>query len=399
MPVQRRIALKMDLEWLNKRHTEASAGAHRYAAEQGWEVVIDEFVAERLSTPTTKRVQYDGVIGRIDWKLARRAGALNLPVVNVWHNSPAMRKLPGVFPDFAASGRLRAEHLFSRGFRKFAALGRSDRPTRAEMAAFREAVRAGGAECISASLPMHPTRAHGAWRAAERILQTWMDTWQLPMGVFCAMDEVGRLVAQECKRRGWRVPQDVAIVAGFNDEYLCEYPHPSLTSVDMGYDRIGYEAGRLLDSLMQAKDRKARKPATPRHIILPPSRLVVRESTDFFVVEDPVVADAIAFISANSTKDIGQHDVAKAVATETRTLQARFRKALGRPIAATIRLLRLERAKRELLEGDRLTKSIAKSSGFGTAANMNNCFLAELGITPTEFRRQRQVRPDKPSQA
>jgi LacI family transcriptional regulator len=164
----------------------------------------------------------------------------------------------------------------------------------------------------------------------------------------------------------------------------------------MGYERIGYEAGRLLDSLMQAKDRKKKPPDKPPHVFVPPSHVDVRESTDFFVVEDPVVADAIAFIAANSTKAIGQDDVAKAVSTETRTLQSRFRKALGKPIAATIRLLRLERAKRELLEGDRPTKAIARSSGFGTAANMNNCFLKELGMTPTEFRRQRKVRPGKP---
>jgi LacI family transcriptional regulator len=45
-----------------------------------------------------------------------------------------------------------------------------------------------------------------------------------------------------CRQQGWRVPHDVAIIAGMNEESLCEHPRPSLTSVELGYDRIGYEA-------------------------------------------------------------------------------------------------------------------------------------------------------------
>jgi hypothetical protein len=36
----------------------------------------------------------------------------------------------------------------------------------------------------------------------------------------------------------------VAMIVGSNEETLCDHPRPSLSSVQMGYERIGYEAAR-----------------------------------------------------------------------------------------------------------------------------------------------------------
>lgn len=131
---------------------------------------------------------------------------------------------------------------------------------------------------------------------------------------------------QICRRRGWRVPGDVAIIAGRNEEVLCDHPRPSLTSVEIGYERIGYEAARLLDRLtrLRAKHRKVLDDS-PAHQLLPPQGLIVRESTDFYAVDDEVVTQALRFIAANSHRDINVGDIAKALALHPRTLQRRFR--------------------------------------------------------------------------
>ena len=195
-------------------------------------------------------------------------------------------------------------------------------------------------------------------------------------------------MVQSSHRRGWRIPEDVAIIAGKNQETLCEQPRPSLTSVEIGYDRIGYAAAELLDRLMAG----AAPPAEP--IRLAPHGLVVRESTDFFAVEDDVVAAALAYIAANSHRRIGPDDVARAVGVETRTLQNYFRKTLQRPIATEIRRVRIERAKRELAQSDRPLAAIARDVGFGTIQRLYEVFRRELGITPGEYRKQRQLRSD-----
>jgi LacI family transcriptional regulator len=212
-----------------------------------------------------------------------------------------------------------------------------------------------------------------------------LSTWTPPIGVYVGQEVYGRLVVQAGHRRGWRIPEDVALVAGKNQETLCEQPRPSLTSVEIGYDRIGYAAAELLDRLMAGHA----PPAEP--IRLAPHGLVVRESTDFFAVANPRVAAALAFIAAHSHRKIGPDDVARAVGAETRTLQNHFRKALQRPIATEIRRARIERAKRELAHSDRPLAAIARDIGFGTIQRLYEVFRRELGVTPGQYRRQRQV--------
>ena len=117
MPKPRRVAIQLEWEWPYKRHAALFAGTQQYARQQGWESIIDEFVAENLPARRTKAIPYDGVIARETENLATRTARLGIPLVNVWFNSPVLDQLPGVFPDYAASGRIRAEHLLARGLR------------------------------------------------------------------------------------------------------------------------------------------------------------------------------------------------------------------------------------------------------------------------------------------
>lgn len=382
----------MDLEWSHKRHAAIFVGAQQYALEHGWHTVIDEFADEELPVRPTRSMPYDGIIARATQKLADRARRLHLPVVNVWFGSPAWNVLPGVFPDFAAGGRLVAEHLLSRGLRRFAVLRRADRAVASQAAAFRQVVQAAGCSCVVANYPVHLSRCYSQWRQFQERIEAWMSSWQPPMGVFAATEEVGRTIVQMCHRRGWRVPQDVAIVAGNNELTLCEHPRPSLSSVERGYEKVGYEAARLLDGLIDARQaragRSSPKAAQPLHIYLPPVDVVVRESTDAIAANDKLVAAAMQFISKNCHRSINREDVARAVFAETRTLQNHFHKRLGRPIAAEIRRVRIERAKRELADSNRSLAEIALDSGFGSATRLHQVFRRELGITPGQYRRQ-----------
>ncbi len=381
----RRVAFMLDLEWPYKRHAGIFAGTQQYAQEQGWESTIDEYVAEKLPLRRTKSIPYDGVIGRATRKLAERAARLGLPVVNVWLTSPVWRQLPGVFSDSAAVGRLRAEHLLARGLRQFAALGSEDRAAKIEVAAFQATVSQAGFPCDAAKLSLHPEQTYAAWRKHQQRIDSLMSTWRPPIGVFVFSEAAGRMVAQMCRQRGWRIPHDVAIIAGKNEESLCEHPRPSLTSVEVGFERIGYEAARLLDRLMDGEA----PPTEP--ILLPPRGLVVRESTDFIAVDDPVIAAALEFIAANSQRNIGAGDVARATGVGLRTLQRQFREYLDRPIGGEIQRIRIERAKRELAQSKRPIHEIARDVGFGRAMRMYEVFRRELGVTPRQYRKNRRM--------
>ncbi len=101
------------------------------------------------------------------------------------------------------------------------------------------------------------------------------------------------------------------------------------------------------------------------------------------------MAAALAFIAANCHQPIGPDDVARAVVAETRTLRNYFRKHLDRSIAAEIRRVRIERAKRELAQTERTISDISHGVGFGPPMRMYEVFVREVGVTPSEYRRQR----------
>lgn len=382
----RRIAVMLDLQWVYKRHAAIFVGMQQYAEEQGWDSIIDEFVYDQTPKRRDELIPYDGIIARVNHPLALFARAHDIPVVNVWPSSPARHLVPGVFPDSTLTGRLMAEHLLAQGLRNFATLTPNKNIDNIlEVREMNRLFNEAGFSCDSRLIPQNPWQDLNHWRKTESIIDSWMDNWNPPIGVYVNGESEGRMVVQTCRRHGWHVPADVSIIAGKNEEVLCEHPRPSLTSIEIGYDRIGYEAARLLDRLMNGES----PPEKP--ILLPPQGLVVRESTDFFAVDNPMVAAALVYISANSHKPIGPDKVAEAVGAETRTLQNYFRKVLGRPVATEIRRVRIERAKRELTRSNRLLSEIAQVVGFGEEKRLYEIFKREVGVPPSEYRKQRQL--------
>jgi LacI family transcriptional regulator len=386
----------LELEWPYKRHAGIFAGAQQYAEEQGWESTIDEFVAQKLPPRRTKLLPYDGVISRASKQLAQRAGRLGLPVVNVWVGSPVRQQLPGVFTDFAAIGQMRAEHLLARGLRRFAAFGTGDYGSRLELAAFQATVREAGFPCMTAGVSVNALQSYAAWQKSEQSIDASMQQWQLPIGVFAGYEFTGRQVAQMCRHRGWRVPFDVAIVAGQNEETLCERPHPSLTSVECGYERIGYQAARLLDRLMDEKQKgkrgkRKKENEAPEHILLPPVGIVARRSTDFHAVDDETLQSVLRYVNENLKKRLTIDELADVVGISRSTLTSLFRENLGRGVAAEIKRLRIERVKRALTGSDQPIQQIAHEVGFGSPRTLNDAFRSEVGCTPREYRKQRQV--------
>ncbi len=383
-----RIAIMLELDWPYKRHAGIFAGSQRYAQEQGWESIIDEYADETLINGNAQTIPYDGIIARATRKLALRAARLKVPLVNVWYSSPVRKSLPGVFPDYSAMGRLRAEHLLSRGFRRFAAMtAENDHFQAAEVAVFRSTVEDAGFPCLSVQVALDALGSLKHWRKMLRTIVAWTKHWRLPIGVYVGSESHARIVVQMCRNRGWRVPEDVAVITGCNELTFCEHPRPTLTSVEVGFERVGYEAARLLHGLIEGKE-----PNEPKHVFLPPQGLVVRESTDFFAVDHPLVRAALEFIAANSHRPIVTADVARAVASGIRTLERRFREYLNRPIAAEIRRVRIERAKRELVQTDRRLSDIARDVGFRVEQRMYQVFRRELGITPLQYRHERKER-------
>lgn len=377
---KKRVAVMLELGEGLQRHTSVFSGILPYAKRRDWEVIIDEFADDTLAQCKRDGAPYDGVIARATAKLAKQAKRLGLPVVNVWRNSPA--RVPSVFADLEKAGRLRAEHLLLRGLRHFAVLTGKSIGHRLGLKGFVDSIQDAGLECSAAYISVTPSANLRAWRKAERAIREWIDGFELPIGVYVGADEVARIVIQTCLNRGMRIPEEVAVVGGSNEISFCEGLTPSLTSVELGLDRIGHEASVLLGHLMDGE------PPPTRPLLLPPIGLIARRSTDFFSVDDETVEAALRFIANHSHRPIGPDEVAEAVGARPRTLQHRFKQCLDRGVATEIRRVRVERAKRELTYGDRSIADIADAVGFGSRIQFHQTFQRELGVSPSEYRKQ-----------
>lgn len=380
----RRVAISLELDWGFKRHLEVYAGCQRYADEAGWECTINPAV-DRTLIGASGEIFFDGVIARATKPIADAARKAGVPLVNVWMNSP-VSDLPSVFPDCEACGVMAAEHLLGRGFRNFGFLGyQRDIDSRLELNGFRGAIRREGfrTKVCRFSRTSVSGNARG-WDAFVADLEEWIDSWETPIGVFVCQDLYCRHVIDVCRSKGLHVSQDVAIVGASNELEICNAPPPSLTSIDMGYGQIGYRAAAMLDHLMSGN----KVPGEPE--LVAPAELIPRQSTDVFAADDPLVARALRFIAENSHMRIQVKHVATAVATTRRTLERRFRVSVGRSIADEITRLRLERAKRRMVETDAPMKDVAKDAGFRTADHFYKVFARVEGIPPTQYREEHQ---------
>jgi DNA-binding LacI/PurR family transcriptional regulator len=154
-----------------------------------------------------------------------------------------------------------AEHLIAKGHRRIGFLAaRAHWPMVEERyQGYLEALKAAGLEA-DASLE----RFDGVWeaRCGEEMADALLSASERPSAVMCGNDLLALGAIRAARRRGLRVPEDVA-VTGFDDFDFAEFVHPPLTTVRVP----GYEMGRVAaESLLQLLQGK---PVAERRIVLP----------------------------------------------------------------------------------------------------------------------------------
>ncbi|MDX1565617.1 MAG: substrate-binding domain-containing protein [Phycisphaeraceae bacterium] len=376
-----RIAVAIDMEWPLKRHHDAVAGVLKYARQQeAWTCVLEPWIG---SSPESKdpAEHYDGVVGRISGALGRYAEARHFPVVNIWVNSPA-RSTPAVFPDIHAISLMSAKHLMSRGFNRFAFIGaEGSRPSNIKYQGLLNLTGQPAERVPRILIPAILNDAQG-WQAMQSSVRAFVQKLKPPVGILAADDLIGRYLVDVCLNANLRVPDDVAVVGTGNDLLICDALEPTLSSIDAGYERIGYRAAALLDRLIQGE------PAPAEPLLVDPVELIPRRSTDVFAVDDRSVAEALRFIWDHHAQRIGVDDIVADLPMTRRTLERRFRDVLGRTIHEEIMRSKIEHAKRRLIETKDSIQRIARDCGFSSQAHMSKVFRRFENSAPSEFRKR-----------
>jgi LacI family transcriptional regulator len=203
-----------------------------------------------------------------------------------------------------------------------------------------------------------------------------------PIAIMACNDVRARHVAAACRMLGLQIPLEVGVVGVDNDEMICLFQQPQLTSIDPDGIRVGQCAAELLQQLI------AGKPAPQIPWLIPPRGIVLRRSTHVSGGTDPALAEAIAYIHAHAHRGIGVADLASAVPMSRRKLERLFMQSLGRTPAQEIRHARIKQAQHLLVDTQLSLDDIAALAGFGYLRQMRMVFARELGVSPQRYRKQ-----------
>jgi len=320
----------------------------------------------------------DGIIMRENEDMDAVIG-LGLPMVASTYDRERIPGAGEIYVDNHAVGRMGAEHLLERGFRHYAYCG-LDRFfwSRERGEGFAARLHEAGFAVDGYACPV--SRTGGLWDDEQSRLRGWLRSLPKPVGVMASIDERSLHVVEACRSAGLRIPEEVALVGGDNDAALCDLSNPPLSSVAVSGERAGYEAAALLDRMMAGET-----PPDTR-VVVRPTRVVTRRSTDILAIEDPAVARALHFIHAHGCDGIQVDDVVKQVPLSRRSLQERFREVLKRSIHDEIIRARMGRAARLLEETSLPISRIAMEVGYSETGNFSRGFREVLGVSPRAYR-------------
>jgi AraC-like DNA-binding protein len=119
-----------------------------------------------------------------------------------------------------------------------------------------------------------------------------------------------------------------------------------------------------------------------------PAELIGQGPQDVFTVKDRIVAEAMRLIWEQSHRPMTIDGLSRQLPITRRSLERRFRAAVGHGIHEEIVRCRIERAKRLLASTDLSLKEVSSASGFSNADSLGRAFRSAEGVTPVEYRRQ-----------
>ena len=140
--------------------------------------------------------------------------------------------------------------------------------------------------------------------------------------------------------------------------------------------RGAYEGAALLQRLMDGE----REPKEP--ILIPPTGLTSRASTDTVAHSDPLVRAALVYINRHLGEAVGAPEIAKEIGLPRHKLDRLFAEKLGHSVGREIRDRRIARAKHMLSDAGTPISRIASECGFCNVAYLSNTCRKATGLSP-----------------
>lgn len=332
------------------------------------------------AVPRLREWRPDGIIMR-DYHPQDDDIPPEVPAVSVGHCSDQVPGVVSIVSSSEAIADIAASHLFDCGLRRFGFCGYDDKPWSVRrQKQFSKRIADAGYQVAEYELACDP--ASLTWDEELPQLVEWLRSLQKPVGLMACNDDRARQVSEACKVAGIRVPDEIALIGVDNDQLVCEFSDPPLSSVELDFHRSGFEAANVLHLLMSGQ--------TVENLTIPvdPTRAVARRSTEVLAVDDRAVGTALSYIRNDPRRPIRVDEVARAAALSRRVLEKRFRACLGRSVMHEIRRVRTDHIARLLVETDLTIQQIGAEMGFSGIEHIARYFREEKGISPLAYRRK-----------
>ena len=386
----KRQARKIHRIWVYLRLSYASGrdilyGISRYARTNAhWNIRLLPFSGEEHRRPFPMPTEADGII--TSEPLADSAATSPIPLVVIGTREKwlgrRMRSLAFVRNDDAAIGRFGADFLRNLG--QFRSFGFVPTNTPYYCSILRSEGFHAALKTARGTVDVRQYRAGGTADGTDddiAALGKWLADLPKPTAVMAVHDLRATHVLEAANLMKIKVPEQMAVVGVDNDELLCDFTSPQLTSIYPDHVKEGELAAATLKALLKKSDMRHARTFRSNA-----KSIVERESTRHISPATHLADEAMSFIRRNALKGIRSADVAKHLRVSRRLCDLRFRECHGETVLETILRLRFSELKRRLASSNAPIGKIVAACGFTCESHAKRMFRKRFGMSMREWR-------------
>lgn len=227
-------------------------------------------------------------------------------------------------------------------------------------------------------------------------LSGWLATLPRHCAVMAVNDQTAANVVRAASRAGRRIPYDLTLVGVDNNESFLAGSMPSITTIQIDFERAGFLAARMLGGILATKNTKKQKgfvdsvtfvaKKAEMAFTFGPMMVIRRESTRGFGRREPHILAAVEIIRRKACDGLTPAKLAALVPGSRRLFELRFREAMGHSVLDEIQSVQLEKVCTLLAQTDTAIEAISDFCGFGSGRALRDLFLARFKMSMREYR-------------
>lgn len=201
-----------------------------------------------------------------------------------------------------------------------------------------------------------------------------------PLALMAADDDWAVSIYSKLEKLNIAVPEEVSLLGASNNELTCELNFTPISSLDLRYDELGFQAASLLEKMLNDE------PTAEAPILIKPGKVIVRDSTSAPPIDNIKVAQVVRKILTDFRKPIVIEQLAESVNLCRWSLDVAFKKSIGETVAEYIQNCRITEAEKLLKNSELKINEIARKVGYLNHVTFLRAFHRIHNCSPTQFR-------------